>query len=144
MTVLYADTSAIARAYLSDELDHSRLRELLLEGPDHVVSSSIARVELASAVRTAGGVGRMRRWQGFLERFDADCEEDGPLTLLALRDDVVFQTAYKVVLEHRLRPLDAIHVAVALEELADEDDLLFVTRDSRQASAARALGLTLR
>ena len=51
------------------------------------------------------------------------------------------------MLEHRLRTLDAMHLAVAAEEapaLADEGEVVFVTRDQDQATAAAALGLTLR
>jgi len=46
-----------------------------------------------------------------------------------------------------LRTLDAIHLAVCTEEcpdLAGDDEIIFVTRDSGQARAARALGLTVR
>ncbi len=53
MTLLYADPSALARAYLADEPDHAMLREMLLAGPDQVVTSALARVELASAIRAA-------------------------------------------------------------------------------------------
>lgn len=147
MTLLYADTSALARAYLADEPDHEMLREMLLEGPDQVVTSALARVELASAIRTAANAGRLRRWKSLLERIDADCEEQGPLTLLTLQPDVVLEPAYDLVLHHRLRALDAIHLAVALEDcprLAGDDDIAFVTRDADQAAAASTLGLALR
>jgi predicted nucleic acid-binding protein len=147
VTLLYADTSALARAYLADEPEHELLRGMLLEGSDEVVTSALTRIELASAVRAAAGTGRLRRWQRLLDRIDADCDEDGPVTLLALQPDVVLEPAYDLVRRHRLRTLDAIHLAVALEDcprLAADGDVAFVTRDAEQAAAARSLGLALR
>ncbi len=146
MTLLYADTSALVRAYFEDEPDHAPLRERLLEGGEPVVTSELARVELASAIRAAAAAGRLRRSEGLLARIDADCEENGPIGLLRLRAEAVLPVAYGLVLEHRLRTLDAIHLAVALEEcplLAGEDDILFVTRDEDQAAAAGAVGFSV-
>ena len=147
MSLLYADTSAIVRAYFADEPDHQDLRGLLLEGPEPVVTSEVSRVELAGAVRGASRAGRLRRWRGLLARIDADCAEEGPITLLALRPGVVLPAAYRLVLEHSLHTLDAVHLAVALEEcpaLAQDEEIVFVTRDEGQAGAATALGFTLR
>lgn len=147
MSLLYADTSALIRAYFTDEPDHAELRGLLLEGDEPVVTSELARVELASAVRAAARAGRLRRWRALLFRFDADCQEEGPIALLRLRAEAVLPTAHRLVLDHRLRTLDALHLAVALEEcpaLAGGEEVVFVTRDDDQSAAARALGFTLR
>ncbi|HEX9824416.1 MAG TPA: type II toxin-antitoxin system VapC family toxin [Actinomycetota bacterium] len=147
MSLLYADTSALLRAYFADEREHSELRSMLLEGEEPVVSTEIARVELASAARAAARAGRFRRWKTLLARIDADCQEDGPIALLGLRPEIVLPTAYRLVVEHRLRTLDALHPAVALEEcpaLAGDEDVVFVTRDGDQASAAKKLGLPVR
>lgn len=61
MTLLYADTSALVRAYLADEPDHGSLRERLLEGDEPVVISELARIEMASVIRAAARGGRLRR-----------------------------------------------------------------------------------
>jgi predicted nucleic acid-binding protein len=146
MTLLYADTSALVCAYLEDEKDHARLRDRLLEGSDPVVTSELARLELASAIRAAARARRLRRSPGLLARIDADHGENGPIALLRLRAAAVLPVAYNLLLEHRLRTLDAIHLAVALEEcpvLAGDDDVVFVTRDERQAVAAAAVGFSL-
>ncbi len=146
MTLLYADASALVRAYFEDERDHAHLRELLLEGADPVVTSELARVELASAIRAAATAGRLRRSAGLLARIDADCAEDGPIALLRLRSEAVLPVAYNLVLEHRLRTLDAIHLAVALEEcpiLAGDADIVFVTRNENQGAAAAAVGFSV-
>jgi predicted nucleic acid-binding protein len=144
LSLLYADTSALVRAYFADEVDHSLLNRRLLQGTDPVVTSELARVELASAVAAAARGGRLRRPRIVLDRFDADCADDGPLALLRLDPLPILERAHTLVLEHPLRTPDAIHLAVALgdaAELAAGEPVIFVTRDQVQAEAARALGL---
>lgn len=146
MRLLYADSSAIIRAYFADEADHDQLRALLLEGAEAVMTSELARVELAGAVRSAHRAHRLRRPGSLLARIDADCGPDGPIALLCLEPSKVLPLAYRLVGEHPLRTLDAIHVAVAFEEagvLAHDQEMAFVTRDQNQARAARAIGLTI-
>jgi uncharacterized protein len=147
VSILYADSSALARAYFADEPDHAELKAMLLDGPDPVVASDLARVELASAVEAAARTGRLRRSREVLARFDVHCHESGPITLLRLRPETVLPAAYRLILDHQIRTLDAIHLAVALTELpglAGEDEAIFVTRDTSQAVAARTLGLQVR
>lgn len=147
MTLLYADTSALVRAYLPDEPDHTELRAMLLEGRDAVVTSELAHLEVASAVRAAARTGRIRRWRDLLVQFDVDSGADGPILLLALRPEVILPTAHRLVLEHPLRTIDAVHLAVAIEEcpqLVKDGEVAFLTRDADQAAAARRLGFTLR
>lgn len=147
MTVLYADSSALASAYLDDEPEHRALRELLLGGDDYVVSSEVARLELASAVRSAERAGRLPDGADLLGWIDLDCREGGPIQLLELEPGRTFATAHRLLLEHPLRTMDAIHLAVALDDapaLADGEEVVFVTRDEAQAAAARALGLAVR
>lgn len=146
MTLLYADTSALARAYLPDEPDHETLRAILLEGTEPVVTSELARLELASAITAAARAKRLPRVRRLLARIETDLGSDGPVALVVLRSDVVFPTALRLVIEHRLRTLDAIHLAVAIEEFSDPapaEGLAFVTRDRQQAAAARAMGLSV-
>ncbi len=147
MSLLYADSTALLRAYFSDEADHAELRALLLAERDPVVTSEITRLELASAVRSAYSSGRIARSSDMLGRIQGDLAEDGAISPIALRADVIIPTAYRFILEHRLRPLDAIHLAVCVEDcpvLAGDQEVVFVTRDGEQAKAARALGLTVR
>ncbi|MGH3822611.1 MAG: type II toxin-antitoxin system VapC family toxin [Pseudonocardiaceae bacterium] len=146
MSVRYADTSALIHCYLVDEADQERLRALLLEGSEPVVTSEITRVELASALSSAARSGRLRRPDWLLARADADCGPDGPIALLALDPGTVFPRARQLVLDHSVRTLDAIHLAVAattVTELAAGEPLEFVTCDQRQAQTAHALGLVL-
>lgn len=143
--MIYADTSALGRAYFSDELDHAALRALLLGGLETVVTSSLTRVEIASAAHRAARAGRIRDGRAMLDRFDADCGADGLIVRLRLRPDGL-AVAVDLVAAHALRALDAVHLAVALTDavaLAGEEPLTFVTRDAEQATAARAHGLTV-
>jgi len=144
VSLIYADSSALVRAYFPDEPDHADLRRLLLEGNEAVVTSEIARLELASAARAASSGGRLSRWSELLARIDVDLAEGGPIGPIGLRPDLILPAAYRLVVEHRLRTLDAIHLAVCVEEcpaFAGDDTIIFVTRDREQAAAARALGL---
>lgn len=133
-------------AYLPDEVDHTALRLQLLEGEDPVISSVVARLEFASAAHAAARAQRLSDPAALLARFDADCLPGGALSLLVLRPEAVFAAAYRILAEHPVRTLDAIHLAVAIEDggrLAGDDELAFVTRDRVQAEAARALGLSV-
>jgi len=144
----YVDTSALVRCYLPDEPDHAELRALILDGPSPVVTSELTRVELASAMSAAHRAGRINDLSMLLDRVDADCGADGPVALLALDAPAVLPVARRFVLDHSLRTVDAIHLAVATTTVRDvlddeqEDDasIVVVTRDERQAVAARALG----
>ena len=49
-----------------------------------------------------------------------------------------------LVRSHGLQTIDAIHLAVATQEVAALDpDLVLVTRDERQAAAAAAMGIAV-
>ncbi|HET9142817.1 type II toxin-antitoxin system VapC family toxin [Actinophytocola sp.] len=137
MTLFYAHTSAVIRTYLTDG---GELGELLLNGPDPVVTSELTRVELAAAARESG----VADPNVVLDRFDKDCGEGGAFTLLRLDSPVVLPLARRLVTEHAVRTLDAIHLAVALTDgtaLAAGEPVVLVTRDQQQAVAAKALGL---
>ncbi len=147
MTLLYVDTSALARAYLTDEVGHEQLRTLLFESDYRVVTSELARIELASAIVSASRTGRTPNWEEVLATMEADTGPAGVIALIALRRESNLPSALRLVTEHRLRTLDAIHLAVAIEEgprLAAGEGIEFITRDHDQAAAARALGLTVR
>lgn len=145
MSLIYADSSALVRAYFPDEPDHAELRMLLLESKEPVVTSEITRLEFASAARSASTGGRLPRWSELLARFDEDLAEGGPIGPIGLRPDLILPAAYRLVVEHRLRTLDALHLAVCVEQcpaFAGDDSIIFVTRDDEQAAVARAIGLT--
>src|SRR5690606_13631782 len=104
VSVIYADTSALVRAYFAEEPEHDVLRRVLLEGTTPVVSSELAWIEFASAVSAASRHARLRSAQPVVDRFACDCaDDDGPLTLLRLDPAATFPLAHRLVAEHRLR-----------------------------------------
>ena len=146
MTVLYADTSAVFRAYLSSETGHAELRELLIESADPVSTSELTRVEFASAVAAARRAGKLRETRTLLDRFEADCGVVGSIVVLELDNAAVLPLARRLVTDHAVRTLDAIHLAVALTgatALAAGEPVVMVTRDRAQAIAAKELGLAV-
>jgi predicted nucleic acid-binding protein len=145
VALIYADTSAVVRAYFADEPDHEQLHELLT-GPDPIVTSELTRVEFASAVTAAYRARRMDNARVVLDRFDLDCGQDGLVTLLRLDAQAVLPLARKLVTQQVVRTLDAIHIAVALTDataLAGGDSVVFLTRDNQQAAAAKEVGLAV-
>lgn len=142
MTVLYADTSALVGAYLSDEADHAELRSLLIDGGHLVLTSELTRLEFASAITAAKREGRIPDAREFLAQFDEDARS--VLGVIPLAPPRIFPAARRLVTEnHPVRTLDAIHIAVAMHstaELTGGEHVTFVTRDQRQADAAKANG----
>lgn len=136
----YADTTALARLYLRDEPDSEHLIDLLLASPESVITSELARLELTRAVKSAERAGRLPDVAPTLARIDADLGTR--IALIEFRPMTVLPRARDLVLHHRLNTLDAIHLAVAIEESeALGEPIVFITRDSEQAIAARELGL---
>lgn len=148
MSALYADTSAVVRAYLADEPDHEPLRRLLFGSGELVFTSELTKVEFASAVTTAKLMGRIPDARDYVERFEADTAPGQPFKVIPFAPTMTFSMAERLVLgNHRLRTLDAIHIAVAMRgtaELAGGEAVAFVTRDERQAEVAKANGLEVR
>ncbi|MGH8908220.1 MAG: type II toxin-antitoxin system VapC family toxin [Egibacteraceae bacterium] len=144
--MIYADASALGRAYFPDEPDHAALRTLLLDGQELVVTSTLTRVEIAAAAHRAARAGRIRDARLIVDRFDADCAAGGPIMRLRLRPTAAFRRAVELVSDHALRALDALHLTVALTDgltLAGDEPLVFVTRAVEQSAAAKACGLTV-
>ncbi|MFF1609940.1 type II toxin-antitoxin system VapC family toxin [Amycolatopsis sp. NPDC058278] len=144
MTVLYVDTSALVTAYLQDEPEHGKFRELLLEGADPIMSSDFTRIEFAGAMTAAKRIGRIPDPAAVLAHFDHLASPDGDLVLIPFNPGRVIPAARRLVTEnYPVRTLDAIHIAVAMHstaELTDGGPVTFVTRDERQADAAKANG----
>lgn len=147
MSALYVDTSAVARAYLADEADHGELRALLFESEHLVLTSELTRVEFASAITAAKRQGRIPDGTEFLAQFDEDTKQ-GMLNLIPLAPERIMPAARRIVLDNQpVRTLDAIHLAVAMQDalrFTGGVPVAMVTRDQRQADAAKAHGLEVR
>jgi hypothetical protein len=80
------------------------------------------------------------RWQ--LRQEAADTSDAGPLGVLPVSHET-FAAARKFVLQTDIRSLDALHLASARDLTESAADVAVLTRDRRQAAAARALGFRL-
>jgi hypothetical protein len=91
-----------------------------------------------------GPGGRLDDADPVLRRIDADLS-GRPISTIRLDPATLVPRSRELVLAHHVRTLDAPHLAVALglDAFADGDEIVLVTRDEDQASAARALGLSL-
>lgn len=143
MRKIYVDTSALARLYLTDEGESDNLESLLLATDVPVATSELSQVELARAVKAAERGGRVPSADHVLRTIDRHFGT--VIGLVRLEPKSVLPEARRIVLAHRVRTLDAIHLAVAreLSESMDIEALTFVTRDHGQAEAARALGFSV-
>src|SRR5256886_5755202 len=116
MGLLSAGGGALRRVYCAEEEEHRERRGLLGGEREPVATSEITRLELASAVRSAYSAGRVGRSSDLLARIEGDLAEDGAVSPIDFRPDPIVGTAYRFILEHRLRTLDAIHLAVCVED----------------------------
>ena len=133
----------MVRAHLVDEGDHDQYRRLLLSGDVAVASSELARVEVPRALLAAQRARRVGTDElaTLLEGFEQATSE--LIDVIPLDAGPTLRRAVELVRQYPLGTLDAIHLAVADREgraLAGEEDLVFVTADGIQATAARALG----
>ncbi len=143
--IVFADTSALGSVYLGDEADAGWMGEVIFEGPDPVVVSQLAEVELASLLARACADGRLddegvsRR----LDEFSRDSSDGGPIGVMPVTTDVVVD-ARDLVLRWRVRTLDALHLATA-QLLADssDEDVVLLSGDRCQRAAAEEVGLAL-
>ena len=145
--VLFVDSSVLVRAYLADEDGHAAACSQVF-GSEPVIASELARVEVTRAFVAAVRGRRLTRSVSarLIERLDHDLAGVGVLRMIEFDGPPTLARARELVLEHGIRTLDAIHLAVADREgraLAGPDELIFVTRDREQARVARALGLAV-
>lgn len=145
--IVYLDSSIFARAYLPDEPGHRAARALLGSDEFVLVSGTWTRVEVPAALSRAALGGRLDA-RPAIKAFDHDFAEDGRVTPLTTPQLGLEQAARAIAVEHRLRSLDALHIAVAnlcLPALGVQpnDARGFATRDGRQAEVAEAYGYIL-
>jgi predicted nucleic acid-binding protein len=125
--VYYVDTSAAAKLVLSERGSAAMLRWSAVHDADYC-SSDILRLELLRAVRrTAPEL--LARARSVLET----------MLLMALSTETYERAA--LLEPARLRSLDALHLAAALDVGRDLDGI--VTYDERLAEAATGLGIAV-
>lgn len=141
--LVYLDSSVLGRAYLSDEPGHEKARALLA-GEDLLVTSTLALLEVTSALVRASRTGRIGDLEGILLALEAESSVDGPVTVISADQSLAENAALGIVREHGLRTLDALHLAVAdlsARPLAgDDEQVAFASRDDAQRAVAERMG----
>lgn len=137
----YFDTSALVKRYV-DEPGRREVLQLLRR--HECVTSAVLPVELRSALRRRVAEGSVdeARVSEILKRFTRD---RAFWTLIEVTREVL-TAAETLVATYPVRALDAIHVASAqafARRLAAVA-MIFVSADIRQATAAAAIGMTVR
>lgn len=136
--ILYCDTSSLVKLYV-DESGTEGVRALVA-GAAVVATSAIAYVEMRATFARFVREDRAKRLDvaGKVREFEADWAR----TTVIRADDELLRTAGSLAERHRLRALDAIHLAsfVQVLERAGEEDVTFSTFDDRLARAARRIG----
>ena len=109
MTLLYLDTSALARLY-TDEPDHEKVRVAQANASGDI-THAITYVELHSAL-----AGRRQRRAISERAYRAalnDIQRDWPTIRHVVVDEQLLQDAAQLVTNHTLRAYDAVHLAAA-------------------------------
>ena len=144
MALLYLDTSALVKLYIS-ERGSERVAELVFSGDGHSLATcAVTQVEFYSAIVRRRGRGDLA--EGAPER--AIEEFTGQFKSAFLRypvDDRTLDFACDLVLRYALRACDAVQFAACLFllRLRAGDDLTFVSADRRLLTAARSEGLAV-
>ncbi len=125
--MLYLDASALVKRYI-DEEGSSAVREAM-NGARALSTCRLCFVETVRAVGLSAGSRGVKRVEGEWHWFD-----------IVDVDQALAERAAKLAVSHRLRSLDALHLAAALA--LPDGDLTFATWDSRLHRAAREQGLS--
>lgn len=142
--IAYYDTSALVKRYDPNEVSAAAIVDRLGARSGVAYTSTLARVEVFSGFRTKqrSGAFDASLVAAAVELFEAHAETQ--YSFLQVADSVVAEAA-RLVMQHKLRAYDAVHIATALALCsamsARKDDVEFVTSDADQARAAAAEGL---
>jgi hypothetical protein len=141
MAYAYFDTSALIKRYVQEA---GRREVLRLLGKNYCVVSAVLPVEVRSALRRRVAEGTLdeKRIPLILKRFTAD---RAFWTFVEVSREVL-ASAETLGAAHPLRALDAIHVASAqlFATRIGAPAFTFVSADTRQTTAAAALGMNAR
>lgn len=144
----YVDSSVLGRAYLPDEPGSDEALALL-DGETRLVTGVLTRIEVTGLLVRAHRAGRVvGGLDDALDVLADDLGHLGRVTVVRAPDsEAVEAAALEIVRENGIRSLDALHIAVAeavLPLLGEPGEPLgFASRDTDQAAAARARGLTV-
>jgi len=138
--MIYADTSALLKRYITEQGSDGFDRLLLARGPLDISRLTVTEMRCALARRRRAGQIDTALETSAITELRTDILA-GALRVSAITDGHVVE-AYAIIESLPalpLRALDAIHLAVARHLEVEE----FATSDKNQAEAARALGFTV-
>ena len=137
MSVLYLDSSALAKLYLRENEAQRQQVVALADAADEVASSAIAFTEVASAFSRNFHEARLSETQ-YWEHFN-DFEQDWQsVTQIAVAPLVSSRASQLLKAQARLRAMDAIHLASALI-VREAQPLLFLSFDDELNGVAHKL-----
>jgi uncharacterized protein len=143
----YFDTSALVKRYDPREVGAITVLTIFSDPKSlPIFTSSITSLELASAFRTKQRQAIMTQanMNAGIAVFDAHCSND---YVLVQPKSNTYLEARRLILTHKLRAYDALHIATAISIVQIANlaltDLNFVTSDQDQATAAIAEGLSV-
>jgi uncharacterized protein len=141
--LIYLDTSALAKAYIS-EAGSDEVRDLLEKSDESMCVSTLSLLEFRCAVGRRVRARSLTESEGqrIMSSFESDLES-GVFDVLAV-DDAHHLSARRMidaVVPLPLKALDALHLSI-LRRAHETHDIAFVTSDAQQAQAARVLGIT--
>ncbi len=143
----YFDTSALVKRYDPREVGAITVLNMFLDIKSlPIFTSSLTSLEIASAFRTKQRQAVMTQAdvKAGIAVFDAHCSND---YILVQPKSSTYLEARHMILIHKLRAYDALHIATAISivQIANLalSDLEFVTSDQDQAAAATAEGLSV-
>jgi uncharacterized protein len=145
MRVAYVDSSVVVRYYLPSEAGHTEVAAILNDPDTAAVTATLTTIEVSGTLVRAARTGHVSP-TALLDRFDQDIQ-NGIFTLVSVDQEACEKLSLKLVREHGIRALDALHVATAdlsLPELLGPGDVgVFISRDLEQAAVAKLLGWTI-
>ena len=137
MSVLYLDSSALAKLYLREDEAKRQQVIALADNADEVASSAIAFAEVASAFAHNFHQGRVSE-ADYQEHF-TDFERDWQfVTQIAVVNSVSTRASQLLKAHAGLRAMDALHLASALI-IRETQTLQFLSFDNQLNAVAQAL-----
>jgi predicted nucleic acid-binding protein len=136
--MIYFDTSALAKKYFINETGHGKVLEILKANPNKLFTSSLTYVEALSALTRRKH--EIRDCDEAVVALKDDCDA---FSVWAIDDEILTSAADLIIL-HRLRSADAIHLATALSISRHmKGNVFFVCSDRDLWLAAGKEGLSV-
>ena len=137
MNYFYFDTCAIVRIFIETEAGHGTANEIY-NGDNQIITNELSNLEFVSALTRQLNNRQITQQQFddarrlFARKF-TDSVDTGKVLFLNV-DSEIYAKAVDLIIEHKLRSLDAIQLQTILPYV--DLNPVFVTSDNKLASAA--------